>query len=203
MSSALRSAHSSASRSLPSFHRQAADEVGEEDEGLALELRVLVVVVVDVPGLVADHDVVVLGLHQVDEGHEVVAHDLVHRAQREERRQVVLAGHLLEVAALVGQALRDRVQAFAFALEVARGRVDGEPVDRQIRLQLAQLARDRQVALHVAEADRAGDEQRPARPLHRARPGALARRAADEVAQRAVEDHRVARRGDMAAAGRW
>ena len=53
----------------------------------------------------------------------------------------------------------------------------------------------------MAEADRAGEEQRPARPLHRAHPGALARRAADELAQRAVEGHRVARRGDMAATG--
>ena len=101
------------------LHRKAADEVGEENIGLALELRVLVIVVVHVPGLVADHDVVVLGLDQVDEGHEVVIHDLVHRAQGEEGRQIVFSGHLLEVAALVGQALGDRVQAFAFALEVA------------------------------------------------------------------------------------
>ena len=200
MSSALRSAHRMRFALVVALHRQAADEVGEEDERLALQLRVLVVVVVDVPRLVADHDVVVLGLEQVDEGHEVVGHDLVHRAQREERLQVVLAGHALEVPALVGQALRDRVQPLAFVLEVARGRVDGEPVDRQIGLQLAQLARDRQVALRVAEADRARDEQRLALALHRAHPGALGRCTADEVAQRAVEDHRIARRGHVAAA---
>ena len=56
-------------------------------------------------------------------------------------------------------------------LEVARRRVDREPVDLEVGLELPQLARDRQVALHVAEADRARDEQRAALAAHRAHPG--------------------------------
>ena len=58
---------------------------------------------------------------------------------------------MLEVPALVREAAADRVHALAFALEVARGRVDGEPVDFEIGLELAQLARDREVALNGAE----------------------------------------------------
>ena len=106
----------------------------------------------------------------------------------------MLAGDVLEMPALVRQALRDRVQPLAFLLQVARRRVDGEPVDLEIGLELAQLAGDREVALHVAEADRARDEQRAALAAHRAHPGSRSRAAGDEVAHRAIEHHRVARR---------
>ncbi len=91
------------------LHRQASHEVRQEDERLALELGVLVVIVVDLPRLVADHQIVVLALHQVDEGHEVVRHELVHRSEREERRQVVLARDVLEVLALAREPRGQRV----------------------------------------------------------------------------------------------
>ena len=118
------------------LHRQAADEVGQEHERLALELRVLVIVVVDFPGLVADDDVVVLLAQHVGEGQEVARHHLVHRAQREERLQVVLARLRLEVTALVGEPRGDRMQPLALALEVGRRRIDREPVDLEVGLQL-------------------------------------------------------------------
>ena len=48
-------------------HRQPADEVGHPGEGEALQLRVLVQEVVDVPCLVADHEVVGLVGHHLGE----------------------------------------------------------------------------------------------------------------------------------------
>ena len=60
--------------------------------------------------------------------------------------------------------------------EHARDRVLGEPVDLEVGLQAAQLARDRHVALRVAEPDRRGDEQRARAPVG-AVDGRVARRA--------------------------
>jgi len=129
------------------------------------------VVVIDLPGFVADDDVVVLRFDQIDEGQEIARHHLIHGAQGEEGLQVVLAGHRLEVPALVGQAPDDGMQAFAFAFEVGRGWRHGEPVDLKVGLQRAHLACDGQIALHVAEADGAGDEERAALARHAAHPG--------------------------------
>ena len=78
-----------------------ADEVGEEGVGRPLEVRVLVQVVVEVPALVADPEVVALALHHVGEGHEVGRHDLVHVPQGVEGVQLVVRGPALEVRALV------------------------------------------------------------------------------------------------------
>ena len=70
-------------------HRQPAHEVGHPGEGRPLELRVLVEVVVDVPRLVADDEVVFAILDDVVEDHEVGHEDLVHPADRLEGVQVV------------------------------------------------------------------------------------------------------------------
>jgi hypothetical protein len=61
-------------------HWQPADEVGQPHVCGALALRVLVEVVVDLPGLVADPHVVALLLDDVVEEHEVGDEDLVHAA---------------------------------------------------------------------------------------------------------------------------
>ena len=71
-------------------HRQPADEVGHPGERRPLELRVLVQEVVDVPRLVADHEVVLALLDRVVEHHEVRDEDLVHPPDRLERVEVVL-----------------------------------------------------------------------------------------------------------------
>ena len=52
------------------------------------------------------------------------------------------------------------MDALALGLEHAGHRVLGEPVDLQVGHERAQLARDRDVAARVAEADRRGDVQR-------------------------------------------
>ena len=182
------------------LHRQAADEVGQEHEGLALQLRVLVIVVVHVPGLVADHDVVVFLLHQVDEGHEVVHHDLVHGTQGEECGQVVFSRYVLEVSTFVGEPPGGRVHALAFEDQITGRGVDGEPVDVQVGLELAQFPGNREVPLHVAQADGTGDEQGLAPPAHGAHPGSAAGCAGDEVAHGAVEDDGVANAGQVPSA---
>ena len=64
------------------LHRQEADEVGQPGKGDFLLSRVLVQVVVELPGLVADPKVVALLAHDVVEEHEVGGEDLVHAAQR-------------------------------------------------------------------------------------------------------------------------
>ena len=92
------------------------DEVGHPREREPLQLRVLVQEVVDVPGLVADHEVVVLVLDDVVEHHEVVDEDLVHPADRLEGVQVVLGALVLDVGRLVGEPRRRRVDALAGAL---------------------------------------------------------------------------------------
>ena len=81
-----------------------------------LELGVLVQEVVDVPRLVADHEVVVLVGDDVVEHHEVVDEDLVHPADRLERVQVVLGRLVLDVGRLVGQPRRRRVDPLAACL---------------------------------------------------------------------------------------
>ena len=182
------------------LHRQATDEVGQEDEGLALELRVFVEVVVDLPGLITDDDVVVLCVQQLAEGEEVARHDLVHRAQREEGLQVVLTRQAFEMPALVGQLFRYGMQPFAFALEIGRRRMDGEPVDLEIAVQGAHLARNGQVPLHVAQADGAGDEERTPLARHAAHPGRTRRAGPDEIAHRAGKGHGVARAHQVPAA---
>ena len=135
-------------------HRQEPDEVGQPHVLGGLELGVLVQVVVDLPPLVGHPQVVgVLG-HDVVEEHEVGDQDLVHPPPGVEAVQVVLGRLGLEVPRLAGQVLARRMDAFALALEHARDWILGQPVDLDPVHELAQLARDRHVALSVAEADR-------------------------------------------------
>ena len=78
-------------------HREPADEVGQPDVGGRLLLGVLVEVVVELPRLVPDPEVVLLVPHEVVEDHEVGAEDLVHPAPRLEAVQVVLGRLRLDV----------------------------------------------------------------------------------------------------------
>ena len=165
-------------------HRQPADEVGEPGVGGAFLLGVLVQVVVEFPGLVADPQVVVLFAGEVVEDHEVGEQDLIHPPDGLEGVQVVLGRLGLDVPGLAGQVRAGRVDALAALFQHPGDRMLGEPVDLQVGVQLAQLVRDRRVALGVAEADRRGDVERalaarPARaPSAGERPGGRRTRAA-------------------------
>ena len=151
-------------------HRQPAHEVRHPRECRPLQLRVLVQEVVDVPRLVADHQVVLALRDGVVEHHEVGDEDLVHPADRLERVEVV-AGRLGgEVGGLRRQLGAQRVDALAARLEDGRDGVLGEPVDLQVGPELAQLVRDRGVAHRVAEADRRRDVERASLAGERPRP---------------------------------
>jgi hypothetical protein len=123
-------------------------------------------VVVELPGLVADPQVVLVAGHQVLEDHEVGDEDLVHRPPGLEAVEVVLGRLALDVARLVGQERTGGMDPLAVRLEDLRHRVLGQPVDLEVRVQLAQLVGDGDVALRVAQPDGGGDEEGalPARP---------------------------------------
>ena len=149
-------------------HRHEADEVGEEHVRRGFELGVLVQVVVEVPALVADPQIVVAAFGDVGEHHEVGRHHGVHRPQRVERVQRVVLRVRLEVRALVHEQPRRRMQPLAAALDDARRRIARQEIDDEIRAPPPQRLRERDVALHVAQADRARQQQ------HLLRPGARA-----------------------------
>ena len=178
-------------------HRQPADEVRQPAVRRALQLGVLVQVVVELPRLVSDPEVVLLGAGDVVEDHEVGEQDLVHPPDRLERVQLVTVGLRLDVARLVRQVPAGGMDALARGLEDARDGILREPVDRQPGVEPAELLHDREVAPGVAEADRRGDVERPLRPGDCATPGLWLLRAAParirEVGEEQVEPDRVAR----------
>ena len=115
-------------------HRQPADEVGQPREREPLQLGVLVQEVVDVPRLVADHQVVRRLLDDVVEDHEVVDQDLVHLPDAPGRR----AGRARRTRPRCGRtrwpARRDAGWIrLAGILQHPGDRVLGEPVDLQVR----------------------------------------------------------------------
>ena len=141
-------------------HRQPADEVGQPHVGGPFLLGVLVQVVVELPRLVAEPQVVGLVADDVVEDHEVREQDLVHPPDRLEAVQVVLGRLALDVPRLVRQERARRMDPLPALLEHGRDRMLGEPVDLEIGVEFAQLVGDRDVALRVAKADRRGDVER-------------------------------------------
>ena len=124
--------------------------------------------VVDVPGLVADHQVVVLRLDHVGEHHEVVDQDLVHPPDRLERVQVVLAALALDVRRLVEQRRRRRVDPLAVR-RPAPWSPDAGPASRSATRAAARAARRR--------SPRRGGRARARSARRGTAPAAAARRA--------------------------
>src|SRR3954447_26859386 len=79
------------------------------------------------------------------------------------------------------------MDALAASFEHARDRVLREPVDFEIRMELAELVGDRHVALRVAQTDRGGDVERTLAPRLATYPRLRARGRRDEVAQQVVD----------------
>ena len=121
------------------LERQPADEVRQPDVRRRLQLRVLVQEVVDLPGLVADPEVVVLLARDVEEEHEVGDEDLVHPPDRLEGVQVVLGRLALDVRRLVREQRARRVDPLPLGLEHGRDRMLREPVDLEVGMELPQL----------------------------------------------------------------
>ena len=101
-------------------HRQPTHEVGQPDVGRALLLGVLVQVVVELPCLVADPEVVLLLADEVVEDHEVREQDLVHPPDRLEAVEIVLGRLALDVMRLVRKLGARRVDSLAARLEHSR-----------------------------------------------------------------------------------
>ncbi len=74
--------------------------------------------------------------------------------------EIVLARLQLDVPRLAGEPRAERMDALAVGLEQARHRVLRQPVDLQVGMQLAQFARDGDVAAAVPEADGGGEIER-------------------------------------------
>ncbi len=116
-------------------HRQPAHEVRHPGERGALQFRILVQEVVDVPGFVADHEVVLTFGDRVMEDHEVCDEDLVHSAERLEGVQVVVVGLGGDVSRFARQVGAERVDPLAARLEDRSDRVLGEPIDVEVGVQ--------------------------------------------------------------------
>ena len=117
-------------------------------------------VVVEVPPLVADPEVVVTGLHGIGEDHEVRRHDLVHVPERVEGVELMIGGRpALDVGALVEEQARRRMQALAADLDHAPRGIGRQEVDGGVGIDLAKRPGDRDVALDVTETDRAREPE--------------------------------------------
>ena len=120
----------------------------------------LVPVVVDVPGLVGDHEIVAARIDGILEDHEVGDQHLVHAADGLEAVQIVLARFQLDMPRLAGQPRAQRMDALAAGFQQPRHRILRQPVDLQVGMQLAQFPRDGDVAPPMAEADGRGEIKR-------------------------------------------
>ena len=113
----------------------------------------LVPEMIDVPGLIGDHDVVVAILDDLLKQHEVGDHDLVHAAQRLEYMQIVLASFVLDVRGFADEQAARRMHALPRRLKQSSDRVLCEPVDLELWAQSSKLTGNSQVAARVSESD--------------------------------------------------
>ncbi len=163
----------------------------------------LVPEMIDVPRLVGNDKVVVAVLDQFLEHHEIGNQDFVHAAQRLEDLEIVLAAFGLDMAGLIGQQIAGRMNALAGFFQEGGDRVLGQPVDLEVRMKAAQLARDRHVAARMAEADGRGEIEGTlaadrAAPPHHGLAVDVTGRAIDEIADQPVDQHRARARSGYA-----
>ena len=104
----------------------------------------------------------------------------------------MFAGNTLEVTTFIGKTLSDWMNVLTFALQISRGRVDGEPVNGEIGFEFAQLMRNGQVALDMSQADWAGKKERFAWTTHSTGPGTCSLRRTDKGTDGTVEEHWIA-----------
>ena len=190
---------------LPSVrHGEEPDEVGHPHMAPPLQLGVLVPEVVDVPGLVADHQVVEPLLHHLLEQHEVGHQDLVHAAQRLKAVQVVPGRLRGDVGRLVGEVLGGGVDPLALGLQHHGHRMLCQPIDLQIGDELLQLLGDGHIAPGVPQPDRRRQVERPLSPGQPPGPNVGVHPypldTVHEVLDQPVHHHRVAPRGQVTGA---
>ena len=110
-------------------HGHPPHEIRKPGDLRFFQLRVFMPVMIHVPGLVRDDEIVMLLLEHFLEHHEVGDQYFVHAANGLERVQVVFAGLGLDVVGFVGKYFAGRVNSLVIRIEKARHRVLGEPVD--------------------------------------------------------------------------
>ena len=106
----------------------------------------------------------------------------------------------LDVARFVGQQRACRMDALTGGLKDSRHRVLRKPVDLDVGVRLAQLVRDGDVALRVAEPDGRGDVERALATGLPTRPAMRWGRRLGEVPEKEVELDRIAQVRCMAGA---
>src|SRR5690242_15456407 len=114
----------------------------------------LMPVVVDIPGLVRNDEIVAALIDGVLKDHKVGDQHLVHAANSLEGVQIVLARLKFDVPRLAGEPRTYGMDALASGLEQPSDRILREPVHLEVRMELAQLARNGKIAARVAKTDR-------------------------------------------------
>jgi len=85
------------------WHRDVTDKVGQPGKLRLLQFGVLMPVMVDVPGLVRDHEVIGALLDGVLEDHEILDQHLIHAADRLKAVQFMLAAFELDMPRFAGK----------------------------------------------------------------------------------------------------
>ena len=138
----------------PIGHGQPADKVRQPDVGGAFLLGVLMEVVVQLPGLVTNPEVVLLVVHHIMEEHVVRDEDLVHAPPGLEAVQVVLGGLALDMPRFAYQQRAGRVDALAAGLQHSGHRMLRQPIDFQIGTEPAQFTGNGCVAVRMPQTNR-------------------------------------------------
>jgi hypothetical protein len=116
---------------------------------------------VDVEGLVGDHEIVLSGLQHLVEDVEVVTHDLVHGAHGLEGVEGMLAALGLDVSRFAGQPGRGGMDPQSGGVEHPGYRMLGQPVDLHIGMECLQFAGDRDIAPRMPQTDGRGQIEHP------------------------------------------
>src|SRR5580658_9419337 len=148
-------------------HRNPPDKIRHPRKRSLLLAWVFVQVMIDVPRLVTNDEIVVLLANHVVQHHEVINQDLVHPADRLECMQIVLATLTFDVRGFVRERRTCRMDALATRLQHFRDGMLREPVDCNTRHKRAQFGGDCCVTLRVPKSD--GDEIKSACLRRRAR----------------------------------
>ena len=147
-------------------------------------------VMIDIPRLVCDHEIVVTLIHGVLEDHEVRDQHLIHAADRLEAMKIVLARFQFDVTRLACQTCAERMDTFAAGIEQARDGILCQPVHLQVGVMLAQFAGDGDITPSMPKADRRGQIQCALGPFGSAR--RRLRRGDAEPAIQKIHDQGIA-----------
>ena len=88
-----------------------ADEICQPGDLRFFHFRVLVPIVVDVPGFVGNHEIIFLLFEHLLKHHEILDKDFVHAPDRLKSVEIVLAGFIFDMRTLIGEDRAGRVNS--------------------------------------------------------------------------------------------